>query len=246
MTLSPASSLIGLGLTLGLMLGACAPNEDAGQCDQSRPCTERGEICDTVDKVCIAADFDVDETAPGPANGSFGPSVVPFFRGKVCVATKAKPGERIPVSISPCLHPCVSPGPFTQVNKWQCSGSLCEGLNLMYLSAATGVGCPAEVFGRFDAGSCAYPLTIDAGQGPFNPAGIFFNGTATTEIPFLSNEEMARVANNASNDEIWSMVKAYPQEDSRVFSISLSDANPSAPANCTDDPSLCECRDVGF
>ena len=104
MTLSPASSLIGLGLTLGLMLGACAPNEDAGQCDQSRPCTERGEICDTVDKVCIAADFDVDETAPGPANGSFGPSVVPFFRGKVCVATKAKPVPST-IKVASC-RPC--------------------------------------------------------------------------------------------------------------------------------------------
>lgn len=246
MTRSHASTLIGAGLSLGFALAACTPNEDAGQCDGNRPCTERGEICDTSEKICVEADFDVDETAPGPANGSFGPIALPFFRGQVCVATKAKPGEAIPVSISPCIHPCVSPGAFTQSNKWRCTGSSCEGLNLFYLQAATGAGCPAEVFGRFDAASCTYPLTVDAEQGPFTPGDTAVAGTVTTEIPFLSNEEIARVAAGVVDDDLWAMVKAYPAEESRVFSISLNDANASAPANCTDDPSLCDCRDVGF
>jgi len=193
---------------------------------------------------CVDSGLDVDATADPPATGNFGPLVVPFFRGKVCIATKAKPGEAIPLSITPCLHPCISNVNFKQKNIWRCEGITCEGLNMQYVNAS-GVGCPADVFGRFDASMCTYDLTVKASQGPFNPNMEDIGGDVTTEVPFLSNAEMDDVANGASNDSIWSMVNAYPADDERIFTINLSDANPSAPADCTTDPSLCECFNIG-
>ncbi len=86
MTRTAATLLMGAGFMLAFAPSACTPNEDAGECDSSRPCSERGEVCDTLEKVCIEADVDVDATAESPATGNFGPLALPFFRGKVCIA----------------------------------------------------------------------------------------------------------------------------------------------------------------
>lgn len=245
MTRTAATLLLGAGFMLAFAPSACTPNEDAGECDSNRPCSSRGEVCDTLEKVCIEADVDVDATADPPATGNFGPLALPFFRGKVCIASKAKPGDVIPVSISPCIHPCITNLGFHKKNTWRCVGTSCEGLNFGWIDAQ-GTSCPADVFGRFDASMCTYDLTIDASQGAFSPSGMPVGGIVTTEVPFISNEDSARVDAGASNDELWAMVNAYPADDERIFEINLSDSNPSAPANCVDDPSLCDCFDIGF
>ncbi|MEZ4382661.1 MAG: hypothetical protein R3A79_15090 [Nannocystaceae bacterium] len=239
-----ATTLLGAGLMLGFVPAACAPNADAGECDANRSCSERGEVCDTVAKLCVTADLDVDATDDPPATGSFS-ELVPFFRGKVCLATSAKPGEKIPVSISPCVHPCVTATSFTQKHTWRCTGTDCEGLNLMWYQA-DGASCPADVFARFDASMCTYPLTVDAKQGAFNPSGNDVSGVVTTEFPFLTNEDVDRVASGLASEEIWDLVNAYPYDDGRVFEINLNGANASAPDNCIDDPSQCDCFDVGL
>lgn len=234
------------GLTLGFATAACTPFESAGECDANRPCSGRGMTCDLASKECVDADVEVDQTAEPDADGNFGPLVLPFFRGKVCVGKSAKPGETIPVSISPCLHPCISAASFKQKHLFSCVGSTCEGLNLMWLEDAVGSACPADVFGRFDPGLCTYDFEIKAQQGAVVLDGKPLTGTITTEIPVLSNEDMERIAAGAGNSEIWALVKAYPEDTSRVFTIPLNDTVDSAPADCIADPSLCDCRDIGL
>ena len=244
MTRTAATLLIGAGFMLAFAPSACSPNEDPGECSSGRPCAERGEVCDTTVNACVDADLETDQTADAPATGSFGPTTLPFFRGKVCIATKAKPGDAIPLAITPCIHPCLTNNGFKQKNIWRCVGTSCEGLNMAWIDAS-GVGCPSDVFGRFDPSMCTYDLTIKASQGPFNPGGTNIGGNVTTEVPFLSNAEIAQVDGGASNEAVWSMVNAYPADDERIFEINLSDANPSAPADCTTDPSLCDCFNIG-
>ncbi|MCA9657077.1 MAG: hypothetical protein KC486_01920 [Myxococcales bacterium] len=244
MNRTAAPLLFGAGLMLGFVPAACAPTGDAGECSSTRPCSERGEVCDTVAKLCVSADLDVDATDDPPATGSFS-ELMPFFRGKVCLPTKAKPGEKIPVTISPCVHPCVAASSFTQKHTWRCVGTSCEGLNLMWYQG-TGADCPADVFGRFDASMCTYPLEIEAQQGPFTPSGNSVAGVVTTEFPFLTSDDIAQIDAGADSDEIWNIVNAYPADDERVIDINLSDANASAPDNCVDDPSACDCFNIGL
>lgn len=245
MTRIAATLIFGAGFMLAFVPAACAPVEDAGECASGRPCKERGKVCDTAEFLCIDANLEVDQTADPPPTGSFGPTELPFFRGKVCLATKAKPGDVIPISFTPCIHPCISNGGYHQKNIWRCVGATCEGLNLAWIDAS-GAACPEDVFARFDASMCTYDLTFEGIQGPFDPGEVDVSGVVTIEVPFLSNSESTEVANGASNDELWSMVNAYPADDERVFDINLNDASPSAPAKCSDDPSACDCFDIGF
>lgn len=234
------------GLTLGFATAACTPFEDAGECDANRPCSGRGMTCDVAAKECVEADVDVDQTAAPDDDGNFGPLVLPFFRGKVCVGKSAKPGEAIPVTLSPCIHPCVTATAFKQKHLFSCVGSSCEGLNLMWLEDAVGSACPADAFGRFDAGLCTYDFEIKAQQGAVIINDKPLTGTMTTEIPVLSNEDMARIAAGAGNSEIWETVKSYPEDKSRVFTVPINDSVDGAPADCIADPSLCDCREIGF
>ncbi|MEZ4450703.1 MAG: hypothetical protein R3B09_14575 [Nannocystaceae bacterium] len=241
-----AALLCTAGMTLGFATAACTPFEDPGECDANRPCTERGMTCDTLNKTCVEADIDVDQTAPPDDDGNFGPTILPFFRGKVCVAKSAKPGDKIPVYLSPCIHSCITASSFKQKHLYSCVGSSCDGLNLMWLEDATGAACPSDVFGRFDQSFCTYNFEITAQQGPVVIDGKALIGTMTTEIPVLSNEDMTRIAAGAGNSEIWSTVKSYPQDQDRVFTIPMNDSADAAPADCTTDPSVCDCRDIGF
>ena len=42
------------------------------------------------------------------------------------------------------------------------------------------------------------------------------------------------------------MIYKYPQDPERVFQLSMNPSNPKAPANCSDDPGLCDCKEIGF
>jgi hypothetical protein len=229
----------------GLLLGsACTPTEDAGECNSARPCTARGEVCDEDIKMCIAQDLDVDATAEQPGPASFSGVTLPFFRGKVCMATKIKPGDAVPVKLSPCIHPCVAGGGFTYKKQYSCVGSACEALVIQYYNSASGSGCPADAFGRFDRSQCVYE-DIKAGAGPFTIPSGAVTGSAAVEIPFLTNEDARAIMNNKDTAFVWETAKKYPQDAERVFQVSMNAANPGAPADCSDE-SLCDCREIGF
>ncbi|MBK8261773.1 MAG: hypothetical protein IPK80_10585 [Nannocystis sp.] len=234
-------------ISLTLVFGACAPEVDQGECSSTRPCSARGEVCDVAARECVDAEVDVDQTAEADADGAFGPLALPFFRGEVCVATAVKPGEAIPMSLSPCVHPCVSSTAYKVKHMFSCVGSSCEGAMLMWIGDAAGAACPADVFARFDASQCVYPYTVGAALGPVTLDSGPVEGSIAVEVPFLSNADATRIAGGSSTADNWAMIKAYPAEEERSFRVTLSPASSSAPESCLDaDKSKCECRMLGL
>lgn len=245
MALGNLKMLIAGGFLLGLGFVACAPTEDAGECSATNPCTQRGEACDEVLFECIAQELDVDATSDKPAPTSFSDVALPFFRGKVCMPTRVQPGDAIPVKFSPCVHPCVTSGGFTFKKQFSCSGAFCDAAVMQLFSGASGSGCPADTFGKFDKAQCVYGEDIKASAGPFTLTSGPIRGNASVEIPFLTNDDAAEIRDGANVDTIWALIKQYPQAQERVFAISMDGANPAAPADCSDE-SKCDCREIGF
>lgn len=246
MALGDFNVFIAAGFVLGTGVLACAPTESAGECTATKACTARGEVCDVSVQQCVAQDLSVDATdEPTPA--SFADVALPFFRGKVCMPLKAQPGDRIPVEFSPCLHPCMTAGGYLFKQQYTCtSPAYCEAAVVQFFTGAAGSGCPADAFGSFDRSQCVYAdKPIPASVGPFVIDGGAIRGNAQAEVPFLSNDDTAAIRDGAGTSEIWELIKQYPQSGERVFPISLDGANPKAPADCS-DPSLCDCREIGF
>lgn len=226
----------------GFLIGCFA--EDSGDCSAGVPCPNRGEACDEASKTCEPQTLSVDGTGEGATNFT---ETLPFFRGKVCAATKVQPGDAIPVYIEMCRHnPCVTPKGHKFKSQYKCNGSFCEAALVAYLTDAQGSGCPADVFGKFDKASCEYH-EITANVGPFTIASSgAITGTGTLELPFLTNDDVDEIAGTDNFDKVWEIIYKYPQDPGRVFQISMNPSNPKAPANCTDDPSLCSCKEIGF
>lgn len=220
--------------------------EDSGECSAGAPCPNRGEACDEVSKTCEQQMLDVDGTGPDPAPGDF-TETLPFFRGTVCAPTKVQPGDTIPVHIEMCVHdPCINPNGHKYKSQYRCTGSFCEAALIAYLPGAQGTSCPADVFGKFPKASCT-SVVIDATAGPFTiQSSGAITGTASLELPFLTNEDVKEIAASDNFDKVWQVIYKYPQDPGRVFQLSMNANNPKAPANCTDDPSLCSCKEIGF
>lgn len=228
----------------GFLFGCFA--EDSGECSAGAPCPNRGEACDEISKTCEPQLLDVDGTGPDPAPGSF-TETLPFFRGSVCMPTQVQPGDTIPVRIEMCVHdPCVAANSHKFKSQYKCTGSVCEAALIAYTPDAQGMSCPGDVFGEFPKANCQYKV-IEATAGPFTiqPSGPI-TGTATVELPFLSNDDVDEIAGTDSFDKVWEIIYRYPQDPGRVFQVSMNGGNPKAPANCTDDPSLCPCKEIGF
>ncbi|HGG57442.1 MAG TPA: hypothetical protein ENK31_06565 [Nannocystis exedens] len=185
-------------------------------------------------------------TAPGDADGDPGPTTVPYFRGRACVAKEAKPGQALPVRLEACLHPCLEPNAFSFRHAYRCPGGLCEATATVYYPGVTGTLCPSDVFAKFDPQLCDYMPAIDLLVGPLTAGGDDFEGLTSVVIPYLSNEEAEQIDGGAdSSAEIWQRVDANTQEASRFFEVTIKADAADAPALC-DDPELCECHDVGF
>lgn len=235
---------VAVSTTLAGVLVGCF-NEDSGECSAGAACPNRGDACDLTTKTCEPQDLDVDGTAPAPAPSDF-TRVLPFFRGKVCMPTKVQPGDKIPVHVEMCHHGCVAPKGFQYKSQYKCSGSVCEAALVVYLPGATGAACPGDVFGEFAKADCQY-FDVNAAVGGFTVSSVGpITGTGTVEVPFLTNEDAEEVDAGASGDNLWSLIYKYPQDPGRVFNITMNGSNPAAPANCTDDPSLCDCKEIGF
>lgn len=234
-------------LCLGGSLTACLPEEDSGECNAAKACTNRGEVCNELTHQCEISGLDVDGTAD-EAPASFSNVPVPFFRGKVCMATKIKPGETVPVSVSTCLHPCIAAGGYSFKKQYTCNGSSCESLVLVYFPKTSGTGCPADAFGKFDRSMCVYE-DHDVSAGPFNVNTGPVSGLATVEVPFLSNDDIATLLPLEDQAEArvaktWELAHQYPADSDRVFNISINASNPAAPADCSG--SGCDCVEIGF
>lgn len=235
-------------LCFGGLLAACLPEEDSGECNASKPCGNRGEVCNEQTQQCEVAALDVDATAEGDAPADFSGVPLPFFRGKVCAATKVKPGDTVPMTVSPCLHPCVAAGGYSFKKQYRCTGSSCESLVLVYYPEASGAGCPADAFGKFDKSECVY-TDHKVSAGPFNLTSGPVTGIARVEVPFLSNDDIATLLPLESREservaKTWELAYQYPPSEERVFQVSMNAGNSGAPANCDDGG--CDCREIGF
>jgi hypothetical protein len=227
----------------GFLIGCFA--EDSGDCSAGVPCPNRGEACDDVSKTCEPQMLDVDGTGDDPAPAGF-TETLPFFRGKVCAATKVQPGDTVPVHVEMCIHKCVNITGHKFKSQYKCNGSFCEAALVVYSPDGQGAGCPPDVFGKFAKADCEY-LMVDATVGPFTiPASGAITGTGSLELPFLTNADVDEIAGTTNFDKVWEIIYKYPQDPGRVFQLTMNPSNPKAPANCTDDPSLCSCKEIGF
>lgn len=231
-------------LATGVAIAACAPAESSGECYIGKPCVTRGEACDDSISECVPQDLNVDATGPVPAPADFTGVAVPFFRGKVCMPTAVKPGDTVPVKLSVCVNPCLKPGSYTFKKQYKCSGSACDSAVLQYYGNAAGTGCQQDAFARFDEATCMY-AEVKASAGPFVINGNAVTGSAKVEIPFLNNDDAAKIRDGATTDQIWSLINQYPQDTERVFNVTMNANNAAAPADCVDE-SKCECRTIGF
>lgn len=227
---------------IGFSFGCFA--EDGGECSAGAACPTRGEACDDTTKTCEPQMLDVDGTGPSPAPAAF-VDTLPFFRGTVCAATNIQPGDKIPVKIEMCVDPCITQKGHKFKSQYRCNGSNCEAALVAYLPDVEGKDCPADALGKFPKANCQF-ITIEASAGPLSvQSSGAITGTGTLELPFLTNEDVKEIAATDNFDKVWQLIYKYPQDSSRVFQLSMNASNPKAPANC-DDPSLCNCKEIGF
>lgn len=234
--------MIPAGLGLAALLVGCF-TEDSGECSAGAPCPNRGEACNDLTNTCELVPLSVDGTEPSPAPTDF-TRTIPFFRGNVCMPTAVQPGDAIPVKVSMCYHPCVDVASYQFKTQYRCNGASCESALIVYAPGAVGMGCPADVFGKFAKTDCLY-LDVNAKVGPFTITSTGdVTGTATVELPFLTNDDAATIHAGATIDQIWDLIYKYPQDKGRVFNLSMNAGNPAAPADCSGGG--CTCKDIGF
>lgn len=244
----PWSSMVrGCGILMAgaalFAVGACTPSGSMSECSSGIPC-ERGEVCNLQTLSCEPTEATNDNTGTH-AGGNFSERLLPFFRGRACVATKVAPGDPIPVSIEPCIHPCIEASQFQFYNRFSCDGSGCRAAEIAWLEDAVGTDCPNDVFGKFAAAECTYPFKIEGLQSPISPSGTDYTGTVPIEVPFLTNEDIKVVAaKDMSTSEFFGLIDSYPPETDRIFQVNIANGNPSAPESCAD--AACTCREIGF
>jgi hypothetical protein len=233
-------------VALGLALTAC-PQGDPGQCTVDADCSGRAEVCDTFNAICVPQEVDLSSTeSPGPT--SFQDKAIPFFRGEVCTTLEVQSGERIPVSINPCLHPCIDRGSHHFKHFFNCLGSSCEAYAIMWIRGSSDAdGCPDDAFGQFPESQCAYGDPIELSISTQLDSGPI-SGTMELEIPYLSNDDIDVIAGGRDgNDEIRALIEQYPQEPGRLVggrAISILPNNPAPPESC--EGGGCSCSSIGF
>ena len=229
----------------------CFPPGESCQCEVDQDCTGRGQVCDTVDSICVDRTFDPTTTQSQP-EPSFSGKPIPFFRGKVCTVTEVASGEKIPVNVSPCLHPCMSASSYSFKHFFECVGSSCSAWIVAWIDA-DGQNCPAEAFGQFPASQCVYDpnVVMNVAIDTVVESGPIV-GNMTVEMPFLTTADMAALAAMAMGDFSIEAAKQrifqYPQDPDRLVPpgglIRITDGGPMPPSTCADG--ACPCYDVGF
>lgn len=237
----------GLGLLMGLALGACAPQAQQGGCDEDTPCGGRGQVCDLETNDCVAAEIDA-STAENPAPASFSDKVIAFHRGEICLPHEVKSGESISVVVRQCLHACVVASSYEFKHSFECRGSRCEAEVLTWtVGSSAATGCPPDAFSSFDGAQCQYANEIEFQLATETSSGPI-SGTMLLEIPFLTNEDAATIAADpADTDTVDALVLQYPQMTNRIpdgREISILPGNPAPPASCRDG--ACPCYPIGF
>jgi hypothetical protein len=238
---------VACALVAGSWVGACGPRAEQGGCDEDDPCSGRGQVCDLEINDCVAAEVDTSATE-SPAPASFADKIIPFHRGEACLPHEVKSGERMPLLMRPCLHPCVAVSSYEFKHSYECRGSHCEAVAFMWVTGSSvPEGCPADAFGSFDASLCQYGTEVELMVSTETSSGPI-SGDMLLEIPFLTNEDAATLAASPDDAETTEMlVQQYPQQQNRIpdgRAISILPGNPSPPATCVGGG--CPCYPIGF
>jgi hypothetical protein len=190
---------------------------------------------------------DSPEGCTGMGEGDLTSFTLPFFRGRVCVSNAVQPGDTVAISMSPCVHPCLTPGQFKYKYLYRCDGSGCELAIVGYHPGTTGTNCPADVFGQFPAELCEYggPFAFTTGALLLGPDP--FAGAGSLLVPFMTNADVQAIADGDNmSSSVWMRIESHMQDPGRVFEMSFAADNAMAPAACAEGVQGCDCRDIGF
>jgi len=172
---------------------------------------------------------------------------LPFFRGRVCVSDAVQPGDPVAISMSTCVHPCLTPGQFKYKYMYRCDGAGCEMAIVGYHPGTTGTNCPEDVFGEFPAETCQY-----AGPYAFTTNGLVlgmdpFAGSGSLLVPFMTNADVeAIVGGDDASASVWMRIESHTQDPTRAFAMSFAPGNQKAPVACGEGVAGCTCRDIGL
>ncbi len=247
---APTSWLLVVGA--GLTLSCFAPG-DSAHCDEDKPCLARGQVCDLDILDCVPTMFETDKTGDAPGTSFMGIDV-PFFRGQICTVLEAKTGVNLPVTIKPCMHPCLTSNEFQHWTYYRCEGGRCDATLLYWNPDMTGTSCPPDVFGQFANTECVYDMTRDVVLGAPKINGSAISATYNLEVPFLSNADLKAIIDYKTmfpddetgyQDLVFKKRDQYPQDQGRVLEIQFSPSNNAQPSTC-DGGQFCECYDIGF
>ncbi|WAS90412.1 hypothetical protein [Nannocystis punicea] len=184
------------------------------------------------------------EDCTGMGSGDLSTFVLPFFRGEVCYADKLRPGDGLPISWNPCVHPCIDPKKTGWRYLVRCDGGVgCEIAFLQYYREATGSDCPSDVFAKFPKAGCKY-------LGPHYGLSEGLKGFGYPDdkllVPFITNADAAAANDLEPAAQVWTRIDGYMQPADRYIPLSVSADNPAPPTMCGPDVPGCTCKEIGF
>lgn len=190
------------------------------------------------------ATCDAPEDCTGMGEGDLSTFVLPFFRGEVCYADKLRPGDGLPISWNPCVHPCIDP----QKHSWRylvrCEGGVgCEIAFVQFYREATGSNCPSDVFAKFNKDGCKY---IGPHFGLSEGLKSFGYPDDKLLVPFITNEDATAVNAMEPSAQVWQRIDGHAQAAERYIPLSVSDDNPAPPTMCGPGVAGCTCKEIGF
>lgn len=180
-------------------------------------------------------------------SGDLGPLAMPFFRGKVCVSDAIQPGDSVAMSVSACVHPCLSGLSWKYTTAIRSAdATVTKGL-AFYFEGVTGTNCPPDVFGEFPAEACVFHGPVKLKAGTITQNNEPYVGDWKLLLPFLSNDDAAAfAAGNDADDQVWTAVDSHMQASEREFVMSYDPGNAAVPAECGEGVSGCTCRTIGL
>ena len=236
------------GLTTGSSTGEATTPTPTDSGDPSGDPTGGATDADPTEATTAApVTCDTPEGCTDQGEGDVGPLTLPFFRGMVCVSDEIRPGDKLAVSISACVHPCLEVSGYKFKSLFRGADVGVEMALAYYYPEVTGTACPPDVFGEFTADACVYTTPKTLGIGPVINNGDPYAGGGTFTVPFLTNDDVAGFA--AGDDDaatVWTRIESHMQASDRSFPVTFDASNAAAPAECGEGVAGCTCRAIGL
>jgi len=190
---------------------------------------------------------DSPEGCTGAGGGDLASFTLPFFRGKVCVSDAPQPGDPVAISMTTCVHPCLSISAFKYKYLYRCTGGGCELAIVGYHPDTVGTNCPDDVFGEFPAAACEFSGPYAITTSPLLLGPDPFAGAGSLLVPFMTNADVEAIAGGDSESaSIWARIEGHAQAVERSFAMDFAADNAAAPVTCSEGTPGCTCRDIGL